>query len=52
MYKVITTEYGVVIEATDSSGFVWYIPQDAENTDYKNYLTWLEQNNGEVPVVE
>lgn len=45
MYRVITTEFGTVIRATDSSGLVWYIPQDEANTDYQDYLRWLAEGN-------
>ena len=43
MYKITTTEFGVVIETADSNGVVWYVPQDESNTDYQAYLIWLEE---------
>jgi predicted acetyltransferase len=42
-YKVITTEYGSeVIKRTDSEGNEAWIPTDPANSDYAEYLAFLE----------
>ena len=42
MYKVFTnTEYSVVIRLEDNAN----IPVDPANTDYQEYLAWVEEGN-------
>jgi hypothetical protein len=42
-YEFITLDTGdQILKGTDSSGQVWWIPQDPKNTHYKNYLKSLE----------
>lgn len=33
------------ITKRDSSGVLWHIPQDESNSDYQQYLAWLEEQN-------
>jgi len=35
-----------IIRMTDESGQVWSIPIDPLNSSYKEYLIWLEEQNG------
>lgn len=43
-YELVTTQLGdQIIKATDSSGKVWWIPQDPDNTMYKAYLASLSK---------
>ena len=39
--NITPTQY---VEKTDDSGTVWQIPIDESNSDYKQYLEWLEEN--------
>jgi hypothetical protein len=39
--NVIPTQY---VEKTDGSGTKWQIPIDESNSDYKEYLNWLKEN--------
>jgi hypothetical protein len=32
------------VEKKDGSGIKWQIPIDDNNSDYKEYLKWLEEN--------
>ena len=32
------------IKKTDGSGAIWQIPVDESNSDYKQYLSWVEEN--------
>ena len=43
-YKTITDEMGItLIQATDSNGKVWTIPQDEENSMYIAYLNSIKK---------
>lgn len=44
--KYEITEFGS-INRTDKDGKVWSIPADSTNSDYQNYLTWLENPEAE-----
>jgi hypothetical protein len=43
MYKL--TKYDVVVRTSDNAS----IPFDPDNTDYQQYLQWLEQGNTPEP---
>ena len=51
MYEIVEfegskTEPSVtVIKRTDEDGSVWWIPMDEANSDYQEYLRWVEENN-------
>lgn len=32
---------------TDEDGKIWWIPQDEANSDYQQYLRWLEDPNAD-----
>ncbi len=53
MYKLlkdsITNEYSNLILKVDSNSF---IPKDTANTDYQEYLKWLEEGNTPLPADE
>ena len=53
MYKLlkdkITNEYLNLILKVDSNSF---IPKNEENTDYQEYLKWLEEGNTPLPADE
>lgn len=42
-YETIFGEIAYSIHATDSKGTVWVIPEDESNSDYQQYLLWLEE---------
>lgn len=42
--------HGVV--RTDEGGQLWAIPFDPANTDYQQYLAWLEAGNTPLPADE
>jgi hypothetical protein len=43
-YEIVTTDMGEqAIKATDSSGKVWWIPQDPENSMYQEYLDSISE---------
>jgi len=51
MYKLVTNLFGqpkVVCRVTDNA----YIPIDEANTDYQEYLRWLEAGNTPLPAEE
>jgi hypothetical protein len=51
MYKLIKSAYGEsfsVVRTTDG----WSIPFDPDNTDYQQYLKWLEEGNQPLPAEE
>lgn len=37
----------ITIEYTDSTGQKWWIPNDPANSDYQQYLRWLEDPNAD-----
>jgi hypothetical protein len=39
------TQYETILRLTDSA----FIPQDPANTDYQQYLAWLEEGNEPLP---
>jgi hypothetical protein len=40
IYELVTTETGEqALKATDSSGKVWWIPQESGNSKYEEYLS-------------
>jgi hypothetical protein len=44
-YEVYTTLNGSqYIKKTDSNGIEWFIPSDPANSDYQEYLKYLEDN--------
>ena len=51
MYKLTINPYGgtqVVIRLSDNA----HIPFDENNTDYQQYLKWLEEGNTPLPADE
>lgn len=43
IYTEITTDFGVKLIVKDNSdGSFSYIPYDDKNSDYQDYLRWLE----------
>lgn len=36
---------GQYVERTDDNGVSWAIPFDEANTDYQEYLKWLDEGN-------
>ena len=45
MYKTTTTLNGESVSRLNDDGSVSYIPVDPNNTDYQEYLRWLEEGN-------
>jgi hypothetical protein len=46
IYEEITSDLGeVMVKRTDADGKVWWIPTDPANSDYQQYLKWVEENN-------
>lgn len=46
IYEVTPNELGgEFISRTDPDGKVWSIPTDPNNSDYQEYLAWLEEQN-------
>jgi hypothetical protein len=37
--------YKTIITRTDDDGAVWTIPEDERNSDYQEYLAWVEEGN-------
>ena len=46
-YEIKSTEYGDSVVRTDNDGSVWFIPINEFNTDYRQYLRWLENPDAE-----
>ena len=44
-YEEVSTEYGISIKRTDADGSVWFIPTNPANSDYQEYLKWMEEQN-------
>ena len=47
LYKTTLNEIGVKVE--HNNGSVTCIPFDPDNTDYQQYLKWLEEGNTPEP---
>lgn len=45
MYKITTTQRGESVSRLNDDGSTTYIPADPNNTDYQEYLRWLEEGN-------
>lgn len=45
MYKIIKTLYGQSILKTNDDGSFMSIPFDTSNTDYQEYLAWVDTGN-------
>lgn len=35
----------IIIKKTDENGLICWIPCDPNNSDYQEYLKWVEENN-------
>ena len=47
IYERLEDEFGtIVIIGTQEDGKVLSIPLDPANSDYQEYLKWVEENNG------
>ena len=44
-YELIENEYGSCVKMIEND-IVAFIPLDINNSDYKQYLKWLEEQNG------
>ena len=42
IYEEIKNENGSIIKRTDSDGKVWWIPTDPANSDYAEYMAFLD----------
>jgi hypothetical protein len=51
-YQIIPEQHSSIIKRTDPSGTVWWIPMDAANSDYQEYLSSLEGKEPNLPEVE
>ena len=47
MYKQVKNIFGEVVAVQRRDG--WQIPFDPANTDYAEYLKWLEEGNTPLP---
>lgn len=44
-YEKIENEYGICVKMTTEDGVVSFIPNDLSNSDYQQYLKWVEEQN-------
>jgi hypothetical protein len=44
-YKIIDGLNGSVLVQTTDDGIESFIPSDPANSDYQQYLKWVEENN-------
>lgn len=49
MYKLLVDEQGNALEIIKRTSDGAYIPFDARNSDYQDYLKWLEEGNTPEP---
>ena len=49
-YKLIKNQYGNECSVLRSDG--WSIPLNPDNTDYQEYLAWIEEGNTPLPADE
>jgi len=47
-YKLINTNPSMILRLSDNA----FIPPDPANTDYQEYLKWLEEGNTPLPADE
>jgi hypothetical protein len=45
-YTKITTLMGNIVIQYEEDGVLYTIPLDPANSDYQQYLKWLEEQNG------
>jgi hypothetical protein len=46
VYNVVTSPMGNTSIQYEENGVSYSIPTDTANSDYKQYLKWLEEQNG------
>lgn len=53
-YKLTNNVFGEFngIKRTDDNNQIWFIPNDPANTDYQQYLKWVEAGNQPEPADE
>ena len=44
MFKIHKTVYGDIVIFVNGE-MEWTVPEDPANTDYQNYLAWIEEGN-------
>jgi hypothetical protein len=52
MYKVINSPEGVTLNLVQRLADNAFIPFDPANTDYQEYLKWLDEGNEPLPADE
>lgn len=50
MYKFVKNSFGEIVCVLREDG--WFIPFDEANTDYQEYLKWVQEGNTPLPADE
>jgi len=45
IYAIKTSDEGIIIRRTEYDGKVWWVPENPENSHYREYLEWLAEGN-------